>query len=430
VVEKDRIGGRCLNYACIPAKAVLRVAEVWSEIGNGKDFGISVKDAAVDMKGVGAHRDKVVKTLTDGVGFLLKKHKVDVIEGHGSVTDDGNVRIGGQFDGTEIEANTVVLATGSVPKALLGLKFGGRVLGTETMWALNERPETLAVIGAGASGTEVASAFGRLGTKVTLLEMLPQILPLEDEEIARVCAREIAKQNVEIVTGANIEGAEAKKDGVELTFGGDTKKYDYLCIAAGRGPDVEGLGLEEAGVKVSDKTGQVEVDGRMRTSVNGVYAIGDLVPVGPALAHKASDEGIIAVEDAAGMDTHALDYDYIPKATFCYPQVASFGLTEKQAKEAGHDVVVGKIPMGAVGAPTVYGDRGGQIKIVGDKQYGELLGAHIVGVKAADLIQELVNARDLEGGFPEVARSVHAHPTFSEAVMEAARATDGWLIHG
>src|SRR5919197_4901247 len=430
VVEKDRIGGRCLNYACIPAKAVLRVAEVWSEIGNGKSFGISVGDAKLDMEGVGEHRDKVIKTLTGGVGMLFRKNKIEVIEGHGSVTDDGNVRIGGQFDGTEIEAGTVVLATGSIPKPLLGLEFGGRVLGTETMWALNERPATLAVIGAGASGTEVASAFGRLGAQVTLLEALPQILPLEDEETAKAAAREIAKQNVEIVTGANIEGAEAKKDGVELTFGGETKKFDYLCIAAGRGPDVEGLGLEEAGVKVSDKTGQVEVDGAMRTSLKGVYAIGDLVPVGPALAHKASDEGVIAVEDAAGMDTHPIDYDYVPRATFCYPQVASFGLTEAQAKEAGHELTIGKIPMGAVGAPTVYGDRGGQIKIVGDKQYGELLGAHIVGVKAADLIQELVNARDLEGGFPEVARSVHAHPTFSEAIMEAARATDGWLIHG
>ena len=429
VVEKDAIGGRCLNYACIPAKAVLRVAEVFSEIGHGSDFGLSVKDPSVDMKGVSAHRQQVVKTLTDGVGFLFKKNKVEVIEGHGSVTDDGNVRIGGQFDGTEIEANTVVLATGTVPKTLLGLKFGDRVLGTETGWALEELPGTLAVIGAGASGTEVASAFGRLGSKVTLLEALPQILPLEDEDIARTAAREIGKQGVEIVTSANIEGAEAKKDGVELTFGGETKKFDYLVIAAGRGADVEGLGLGEAGVKVAEN-GQVEVDERMRTSLNGVYAIGDLVAVGPALAHKASDEGIIAVEDAADLETHPLDYDYIPSATFCHPQVASFGLTEKQAKEAGHDVVVGKIPMGAVGAPTVYGDRGGQIKIVGDKQYGELLGAHIVGVKAADLIQELVNARDLEGGFPEVARSVHAHPTFSEAVMEAARATDGWLIHG
>jgi dihydrolipoamide dehydrogenase len=430
VVEKDRLGGRCLNYACIPAKAILRVAEVWSEVDHGKNFGINVKDASFDMKGAGSHRDKVVKTLTGGVGMLMKKNNIDVIEGHGSVTDDGNVRIGGQFDGTEIEANTVVLATGSAPKTLLGLSFGDRVLGTETTWALNELPGTLAVIGAGASGTEVASAFGRLGSKVTLLEALPQILPLEDEEMAKAAAREIAKQNVEIVTDANIEGAEAKNDGVELTFGGETKKFDYLCIAAGRGPDVEGLGLEEAGVKVSDKTGQVEVDGAMRTSLKGVYAIGDLVPVGPALAHKASDEGVIAVEDAAGLDTHPIDYDYIPRATFCYPQVASFGLTEKQARDAGHDVVIGKIPMGAVGAGTVYGDRGGQIKIVGDKQYGELLGAHIVGVKAADMLQELVMARDLEGGYPEVARSVHAHPTFSEAIMEAARATDGWLIHG
>ena len=430
VVEKDRLGGRCLNYACIPAKAILRVAEVLSEVDHGKNFGINVKDASFDMKGAGSHRDKVVKTLTGGVGMLMKKNNIDVIEGHGSVTDDGNVRIGGQFDGTEIEANTVVLATGSAPKTLLGLSFGDRVLGTETTWALNELPGTLAVIGAGASGTEVASAFGRLGSKVTLLEALPQILPLEDEEMAKAAAREIAKQNVEIVTDANIEGAEAKNDGVELTFGGETKKFDYLCIAAGRGPDVEGLGLEEAGVKVSDKTGQVEVDGAMRTSLKGVYAIGDLVPVGPALAHKASDEGVIAVEDAAGLDTHPIDYDYIPRATFCYPQVASFGLTEKQARDAGHDVVIGKIPMGAVGAGTVYGDRGGQIKIVGDKQYGELLGAHIVGVKAADMLQELVMARDLEGGYPEVARSVHAHPTFSEAIMEAARATDGWLIHG
>jgi dihydrolipoamide dehydrogenase len=431
VVEKeDRLGGRCLNYACIPAKAVLRAAEVWTELGHGKDFGVVVKDASLDMKGVGAHRDKVVKILTGGVGMLMKKNKVDVIEGHGSVTDDGNVRIGGQFDGTEIEANTVVLATGSVPKPLLGLSFGGRVLGTETAWALNELPESLAVIGAGASGTEVASAFGRFGSKVTLLEALPQILPLEDEDIAKAAAREIAKQNVEIVTGANIEGAEAKDDGVELTFGGETRKYEYLCIAAGRGPDADGLGLNEAGIKLSQKTGHVEVDGRMRTSLSGVYAIGDLVPHGPALAHKASDEGIIAAEDAAGMETHPLDYDYIPSATFCYPQVASFGLTEKQARDAGHDVVIGKIPMGSVGAGTVYGDRGGQVKIVGDKQYGELLGAHIVGAKAADMIQELVMACNLEGGFPEVARSVHAHPTWSEAVMEAARATDGWLIHG
>jgi dihydrolipoamide dehydrogenase len=293
---------------------------------------------------------------------------------------------------------------------------------------LNELPSRLCVIGAGASGTEIASALGRLGTSVTLVEALDQILPLEEPEIAKACAREIAKQNVKIETGAKVEDVSASDSSVSVTINGSAEEFDYLVIAAGRGPDVEGLGLEEAGVEVDDR-GLIKVDGRLRTSREGVWAIGDMVP-GPALAHKASDEGIIAVEDAAGNDTHPIDYAYVPAVTFCYPQVASFGLTEAQAKEAGHDVVVGKVPMGAVGAPTVYGDRGGMVKIVGDRQYGELLGASIVSVKAADLIQELVNAHEFEGGYPEVARIIHSHPSFAEAVMEAARATDGWLIHG
>jgi dihydrolipoamide dehydrogenase len=233
---------------------------------------------------------------------------------------------------------------------------------------------------------------------------------------------------VKIVTGAKVESAEAGESSVKVSYNGETEEFDYLCIAAGRAPDVEGLGLDEAGVQRED-SGRIKVDGHLRTSKERVWAIGDMVP-GPALAHKASDEGIIAVEDAAGKETHPIDYQFIPAVTFCHPQVASFGLTEAPAKEAGYDVVVGKVPMGAVGAPTVYGDRGGMIKIVGDKQYGELIGASIVSVKAADLIQELVNARELEGGYSEVARIIHAHPSFAEAVMEAARATDGWLIHG
>jgi dihydrolipoamide dehydrogenase len=428
VVEKDRVGGRCLNYACIPAKAVLRAADVLGEIEHANDFGIKVDGTSVDMEGVAKHRDKVVKTLTGGVGGLFKKNKIDLIDGHGSVTDDGNVKIGGQFDGTEIEAGKVIIATGSEPKPLLGLQFGGRVLGTETAWALRELPKRLAVVGAGASGTEVASAFGRLGTEVVLLEALPQILPLEDKDIARTAAREIAKQNVKIVTDANIESAEAGDDEVKITYGGETESFDYICIAAGRGPDVEGLGIEEAGIK-TDERGLIAVDGALRTSLDNVYAIGDVVP-GPALAHKASDEGVIAAEDAAGMETHPIDYQYVPAATFCYPQVASFGMTEAEAKDAGYDVVVGKVPMGAVGAPTVYGDRGGMVKVIGDKKYGELLGGHIVSAKAADLIQELVVARDLEGGYTEIAHTIHPHPAFAEAVMEAARAADGWLIHG
>jgi dihydrolipoamide dehydrogenase len=428
VVEKENVGGRCLNEACIPAKAILRVAEVFEEVEHAGNFGISVNGSQFDWEGAKQHRDKVIKTLTGGVSMLFEKNKIELFEGFGALTDDANVRIGAQKDGEEIETDHVLLACGSIPKPIMDLRFGDRILDTAATWLLAEQPRRLAVIGAGASGTEVASAFGRLGTEVALIEALDQILPLEDEEVSKACAREVKKQNVTIQTGAKVESVEASDSGVKLTVDGESKEFDYLCIAAGRGPDVENLGLEEAGIERED-SGLLKVDGRMRTSREGVWAIGDMVP-GPALAHKASDEGIIAVEDAAGQDTHPIDYRFVPAVTFCHPQVASFGLTEREAREAGHDVVVGKVPMGAVGAPTVYGDRAGLVKIVGDKKYGELLGGHICSVRAADLIQELVNAQQLEGGFQEVARTIHPHPAFAETVMEAARATDGWLIHG
>jgi dihydrolipoamide dehydrogenase len=429
VVEKDVVGGRCLNVACIPAKAVLRVADIVSEISEAGDFGIKVDGFSIDYGGVTARRLKVVKTLTGGVAGLFKKHKIDYIEGHGSVTDDGNVKVGGNFDGTEIEATkAVILATGSVGKPIPGTQFGGRVIGTEGAWALDELPKTLAVVGAGASGAEIASAYGRMGVDVLLFEALDRVLPTEDADISKVAGRALGKQNIKVHTKTLVENVESKDDKVTFSHGGEPGEAEWLVIAAGRGPDVEALGLEEAGVKL-DEHGLVAVDGAQRTSVKGVWAIGDLVR-GPALAHKASDEGIIAVEDAAGLETHPLEYVDIPRATFCMPNVASFGLTEEQAKEQGYDVVVGKVPYGAVGAGTVYGDRTGMVKVVGEKKYGELLGGHIVGAKATELIQELVNVRELEGGFTEVARIVHGHPTLSEAVMEAARAADGWLIHG
>jgi dihydrolipoyl dehydrogenase len=424
VVEKDRQGGRCLNYACIPAKAVLRVADVLSEIDDADDFGISVNGREVDFKAVAARREKVIKTLTGGVGGLLKKNQVDFIEDQGSLTSDATVAI----DGREVQAGTVVLATGSVARPIPGTEFGGRVVGTEGAWLLEELPERIAVVGAGASGAEIASAYGRLGTEVLLFEALDRVLPTEDADISRVAGRALAKQNIEILTGTLVKDVEAGSDSVRFSFDDRETEVDYLCIATGRGPDVEGLGLQEAGVKLDDQ-GLVAVDGAMRTSRERVYAIGDLVH-GPALAHKASDEGIIAVEDAAGRDTEPLVYEDIPRATFCMPNVASFGLTEDEARERGHDVTVGKLQYGAVGAGAVYGDRAGLVKIVGERRYGELLGGHIVGSKATDLIQELVNVRALEGGYTEVAHIVHGHPTLSEAIMEAARAADGWLIHG
>lgn len=424
VVEKDQIGGRCLNYACIPAKAVLRVADVLSEVREAGDYGIKVAEPSVDFAAVMERRNKVVSTLTGGVDGLMKKNSVDVIQGAASLTGNGGVKVGGD----SLQAKFIVLATGSVKRPIPGTEFGGRVIGTEEAWALPELPRTMAVIGSGASGSEIASAYARLGVEVKLFEALDRVLPSEDADISKLALRGFKKQGIDVYTSTLVTDVVSGKTSVSFRYGDQTGEADWVVIAAGRGPDVEGLGLEAAGVAV-DERGLIAVDGAMHTSAAGIYAIGDLVP-GPALAHKASEEGVIAVEDAAGLATHPISYPDVPRATFCTPNVGSFGLTEEQAREQGYDVVVGKVQFGAVGAGTVYGDRQGLVKLVGEKQHGELLGGHIIGAKATELIQELVNVRLLEGGYPEVARIIHGHPTLSEVVMEAGRATDGWQIHG
>jgi dihydrolipoamide dehydrogenase len=424
VVERDKVGGRCLNYACIPAKAVLRSADLLTEIRESEEYGLKVASVEVDYAAIQARREKVVSTLTSGVGGLFKKNGIDLIEGEGTLTADGDVSVGGETIG----AQTVILATGSIPRAIGGVEFGGRVIGTEEAWALAELPARLAVVGAGASGAEIASGFARLGSEVLLLEALDRVLPSEDSDVSRLVERGFKRQGIKVHTSTPVADVKAGESSVSFSYGGETAEVDYLVIAAGRGADVEGLGLDAAGVEL-DERGLVKVDGALRTTRAGVYAIGDLV-AGPALAHKASDEGVIAAEDSAGRPTHPLAHVDIPRATFCTPNVGSFGLTEAQAREQGYDVVVGKVPYGAVGGGIVYGDRSGMVKLVGESKYGELLGGHIVGARATELIQELVNVRALEGGFAEVARTVHGHPTLSEAVMEAGRAADGWLIHG
>jgi len=433
VIERDKIGGRCLNYACIPAKAVLRSADLLSEIRDAEEFGLRVAGVEVDYPAIQARREKVVSTLTSGVDGLFKKNGIEVVEGSASLTADANVDV----DGQTLTAETVILATGSVARPIPGVEFGGRVIGTEQAWALSELPARLAVVGAGASGAEIASGFARLGSEVLLLEALERVLPTEDADVSRLVERGFKRQGIAAHTGTPIAEVRPGEGSVSFSYGspdGDgaggaaEAEVDYLVIAAGRGADVEGLGLAEAGVEL-DERGLVKVDGAQRTSRAGVYAIGDLV-AGPALAHKASDEGIIATEDAAGRPTRPLSHVDIPRATFCTPNVGSFGLTEAQAREEGYDVVIGKVPYGAVGGGTVYGDRTGLVKLVGERRYGELLGGHIVGSRATELIQELVNVRALEGGYAEVASIVHGHPTLSEAVMEAGRAADGWLIHG
>jgi dihydrolipoyl dehydrogenase len=424
VIEKDKVGGRCLNYACIPAKAVLRSADILSEVRDADEFGIRVAEPTVDFQAIGARREKVVSTMTRGVSGLFKKNGIELIEGEGALVGPGEARVGKDT----IKAKTIVLATGSVKRPIPGTEFGGRVIGTEEAWGLEQLPKSMAVVGAGASGVEIASAYARLGTQVMLFEALERVVPTEDADISKLVERGLKRQGMEVHTSTLVKDVESADQGVHFSHGEQSGEVEWLVIAAGRGPDIEALGIDKAGVKLADD-GLIEVDGAQRTSLEGVYAIGDLVH-GPALAHKASDEGVIAVEDAAGLETHPIEYVDIPRATFCTPNVASFGLTEAQAREQGHDVVVGKVPYGAVGAGTVYGDRNGLVKIVGEKRYGELLGGHIVGAKATELIQELVNVRLLEGGYPEVGRIIHGHPTQSEAIMEAARAADGWLIHG
>ena len=424
VVERDSVGGRCLNVACIPAKAVLRAADVLSEVREAGDFGIVVAEPTVDFGAVMARREKVVSTLTGGVSGLFKKNKIELIAGEATLTAEGTVRVGDD----ELSAKAIVLATGSVARPVPGIEFGGRVVGTEEAWAFAELPGSVAVLGAGPSGTEIASAYARLGSKTYLFEVLDRVLPTEDEDISKIVGRGLSRQGIAVHTGTAIEDVKSGTSSVSFTAAGEQVEVDWLVLAVGRGPDVESLGLDAAGIGLGER-GLIEVDGAQRTSREGVYAIGDLVS-GPALAHKASDEGIIAVETAAGLSTHPLVHVDIPRATFCTPNVASFGLTEAQAREAGHDVVIGKVPYGAVGAGTIYGDRSGIVKLIGERHYGELLGAHIVGTRATDLIQELVNVRALEGGYAEVARIVHGHPTLSEAVLEAARDADGWLIHG
>jgi len=423
VVERDKAGGRCLNYACIPAKTVLRTAELYHEARNSENLGVVGTDVSLDWGALHRRREEVSQTLSGGVEGLWKKNKIEFIHGDGSLTPEGNVKVGDDV----YEAKAVTLATGSVALPIPGVEFGGRVLETWGAWSLNERPSRIAVVGAGASGAELASAYARFGTEVLLIEMLDQILPAEDKDMAKVVERVFKREGIEISTGTPVENVEAGESSVKFSYGDNTAEVDYLMIAGGRAPDVEGLGLQEAGVEL-EENGKVKVDEYQRTTNQKVFAIGDLVNQ-KALAHKAGEEGVVAVEAAAGVETHPVNQNLMVGATFCHPQVASVGLTEAQAKEAGHEVKVGKQKIAGEGAGTVYDDKDGLVKLVVEAKYGEILGAHIVGNRACDMIAEMVAAMELEGGYQELARTVHPHPTVSEAVLDAARAVDGWAIH-
>ncbi len=424
VVERDKAGGRCLNYACIPAKTILRSAELFDDAKNGADLGILAGDISIDWEALQKRRESVSESLSGGVKFLWDKNKVTMIEGDGSLSAEGNVKVGEET----YEAKAVILATGSVALPIPGVEFGPRVLDTWGAWSLPAKPDKIAVVGAGASGSEIASAYKRLGTEVILIEMLDQILPAEDKDIAKIVERSFKKQGIEISTGSPVENVEVGESSVKFTYGDKSAEVDYLCIAGGRAPDTEGLGLKEAGVELDEGARKIKVDPYGLTTNPKVYAIGDLVNK-KALAHKAEEEGVVAVERAGGVETHPVDQELLVGATFTHPQVASVGMTEAQATEAGHEVKVGKQKISGEGAGTVYDDKEGIVKLVVDAKYGEVLGAHIVGNRACDMIAELVATMALEGGYQELSRIVHPHPTVSEAVLDAARAVDGWAIH-
>jgi dihydrolipoamide dehydrogenase len=424
VIDSDKAGGRCLNYACIPAKTVLHTAEVYDEVNrHGSDLGIKATGVGIEWPKVQARRAEVSKTLEGGVEMLWKKNKVEFIHGAAKLAGDGKVEV----DGETHEGKSIILATGSVPMALPGIEFSERVVDTWGAWSAEKQPKSIVVAGAGASGAEIASAYSRMGTKVTLVEMLDRVLPTEEPEMSRVVERQFSEDGVDLRMGSKVEGVTEQKTAVKVKVGDDEIKADFLAIAGGRRPDVDELGLDAVGLEL-DENGKVPVDDAMRTSAEGIYAIGDLV-AGPALAHKASEEGVVAAEAIAGMDAHAVDPNLIPRATFCHPQVASVGMTEEQAKAEGYEVKVGKFKIGGTGASVVYDDRAGMVKIVGEAEFGEILGAHIVGNSACDMISEVVNTMALEGGYPELARIIHPHPTVSEAVLDAARAVEGWATH-
>ena len=430
VVEKDPfLGGTCLHRGCIPTKSLLENADIWTKIQKSKEFGITVGDVKLDWSVVQTRKQGVVDANAKGIEFLFKKNKVERVTGFGKVIDRNTVEV----DGKKLSTKNIILAMGSVPKDLPHIKSDGkRIINSDHILKLTEVPKSMLVIGAGAVGCEFASIFSRFGTKVTIVEVMPQLLPIEDEEVAKEFTRVFKKKGIEVFTEAKVDACEVSDAGVKTTItlkGGKQQTFDTELVlsATGRRAVTENCGLEKTKVQI-DPRGMIQVDGTMRTAEPNIYAIGDIVPT-PALAHCASAEGILAVEHIKGMEVRPLNYDHVPNCTYTDPEVASVGLTEKKAKERGYDVKTGKFAFTANAKAKIVGEANGFVKYVVDSKYDELLGVHIVGPKATELIAEACVALELEATSESIAKTIHAHPTLSEAMMEAAEDVAGHSIH-
>jgi len=434
VVEKDALpGGTCLHWGCIPTKALLHAAEVLETGRHAGDFGIRIPEAHVDMDGVHAYREATVLANAKGVQYLFKKNKVELISGHGRLRGAGKVEVTPSAgDPFVVESRHVVVATGSAIRGLPGVEFDGeRILNSDHALHLRKVPKSMIVIGAGAVGVEFASIYRSFGAEVTVVELLPTLVPIEDEDLGKELERAFKKRGIAVHTGTSVESVVRKKNAVQVraSKGGKAVELEaeILLVAIGRRPRTEDCGLETTSAKV-DARGFVEVDALMRTAEPGVYAIGDVLAT-PALAHVGSHEGVVAAEHAAGASPHPVDYDRVPSCTYCSPEVASIGLSEKAARERGHDVVVGKFPFSAIGKAKIVGDPRGFVKIVSEKRYDEVLGVHIVGPHATELIAEATAALALEATTESLIHAIHAHPTLHEAIHEAALGVHGRSIH-
>ncbi len=430
VVEREALGGVCLNWGCIPSKALLRNAEVLSLLRRADDFGFQFDNLKIDYSKAVDRSRSVVEQNTKGIGFLFRKHKVEHIQGDAKIVGPGMVEVAP--DGRTIGAANIILATGASPRAIPDLPVDGRtVITSREALEMRELPQSIVIVGAGATGMEFAYLCNAYGVDVTVVELMPRVVPNEDEEISQQLERALTREGIRFLTGAKVVGLEHTEDGARLSIQSaegneESVQCSKVLVAVGVQGNVEGLGLEALGVEI--RSGFIQVGDRMATNVPEIYAIGDVTGK-MLLAHVASAQGVTAVESIAGMDPPALDYTYMPRATYCIPQVASFGLTEAQATEQGRSIKVGKFPFRASGKALAIGDPIGMAKLVVDAEYGEILGAHLVGPEVTEMLGELSLARLLEGTTQELGWMVHSHPTLSEAIKEAALGADGGSIH-
>ena len=431
VVEKESLGGICLNWGCIPTKALLKSAQVFEYINHAEDYGITVKDANADFTNIIKRSRDVADGMSKGIDYLLKKNKVDVINGYGKVKKGNKVSVTADGTSTDYSAKHIIIATGARSRELPNLQQDGKkVIGYREALILPTAPKKMVIVGSGAIGVEFAYFYNSMGTDVTIVEFMPNIVPVEDIDISKQLQRSFKKSGIKVMTNSSVEKVDTDGTGCKVLIktkkGEETIECDVVLSAVGIAANIENIGLEEVGIKT--EKGKIIVDDYYNTNISGYYAIGDVLPT-QALAHVASAEGITCIEKIAGQSPEPIDYGNIPGCTYCSPEIASVGLTEDAAKEAGHEIKVGKFPFTASGKASAAGHKDGFVKVIFDAKYGEWLGCHMIGYNVTEMIAEAVVARKLETTGHEVLKSIHPHPTMSEAVMEAVADAYDEVIH-